>query len=183
MTASTVRRAARPLTIDALPAQTHVNWQGCSCLYFGKTGRLRGRSRPTFAAGYGRGPADVSHMPAGLCREGKEQTVKEEKAFWEGKSFSFFSNKSCEFYPCHPVAEGMDFNCLFCYCPLYMLGRRCGGSFTYLENGVKDCSRCLLPHRRENYGLISESFQKIAQTMAEQERGDGGADTTWDRQD
>ena len=109
--------------------------------------------------------------------------MKEEKAFWEGKSFSFFSNKSCEFYPCHPVAEGMDFNCLFCYCPLYMLGRRCGGSFTSLEHGVKDCSRCLLPHRRENYGLISESFQKIAQTMAEQERGDGGADTTWDRQD
>ena len=76
-------------------------------------------------------------------------------------------------YPCHPVPEGTEFNCLFCYCPLYMLGRKCGGNFTYLESGVKDCSECLVPHRRENYGFIADSFQKIAGEMAEREKKEG----------
>ena len=86
----------------------------------------------------------------------------EQKKYWEGKHFAFYTNKECEYYPCHPVPEGTEFNCLFCYCPLYMLGRKCGGNFTYLESGVKDCSECLVPHRRENYGFIADSFQKIA---------------------
>ena len=77
----------------------------------------------------------------------------EQKKYWEGKHFAFYTNKECEYYPCHPVPEGTEFNCLFCYCPLYMLGRKCGGNFTYLESGVKDCSECLVPHRRENYGF------------------------------
>ena len=80
----------------------------------------------------------------------------EQKKYWEGKHFAFYTNKECEYYPCHPVPEGTEFNCLFCYCPLYMLGRKCGGNFTYLESGVKDCSECLVPHRRENYGFIAE---------------------------
>ena len=67
----------------------------------------------------------------------------EQKKYWEGKHFAFYTNKECEYYPCHPVPEGTEFNCLFCYCPLYMLGRKCGGNFTYLESGVKDCSECL----------------------------------------
>lgn len=79
----------------------------------------------------------------------------EQKKYWEGKHFAFYTNKECEYYPCHPVPEGTEFNCLFCYCPLYMLGRKCGGNFTYLESGVKDCSECLVPHRRENYGFIA----------------------------
>ena len=83
----------------------------------------------------------------------------EQKKYWEGKHFAFYTNKECEYYPCHPVPEGTEFNCLFCYCPLYMLGRKCGGNFTYLESGVKDCSECLVPHRRENYGFIADSFQ------------------------
>ncbi|NCB63552.1 MAG: metal-binding protein [Clostridia bacterium] len=93
----------------------------------------------------------------------------EEKKYWEGKAFSFFSHKDCEFYPCHSVPEGMEFNCLFCYCPLYALGRDCGGNFTYLENGVKDCSKCLLPHRRESYGYITERYGDIAAALAERE--------------
>ncbi len=89
---------------------------------------------------------------------------------WVGKHYSFYSNKECEFYPCHQLPEGQEFNCLFCYCPLYMLGRACGGNFKYLENGIKDCSGCTLPHRRENYGYISEKFAAITQAMAEQEK-------------
>ena len=96
--------------------------------------------------------------------------MDETKPYWEGKAFAFFANESCEYYPCHPVPEGAEFNCLFCYCPLYMLGRKCGGNFTYLDNGVKDCSRCLIPHQKDNYGYITERFQEIAGEMARRER-------------
>ena len=90
-----------------------------------------------------------------------------------GQALRFLYQQGVEYYPCHPVPEGTEFNCLFCYCPLYMLGRKCGGNFTYLESGVKDCSKCLVPHRRENYGFIADSFQKIAGEMAEREKKEG----------
>lgn len=88
-------------------------------------------------------------------------------------AYSFTQHRACEFFPCHKTDHPEDFNCLFCYCPLYMLGRKCGGNFTYLESGVKDCSECLVPHRRENYGFIADSFQKIAGEMAEREKKEG----------
>ncbi len=72
----------------------------------------------------------------------------------ETKNHAFFTNRACEFFPCHPGADPDDFNCLFCFCPLYGLGDRCGGSFTYTPAGVKDCSRCLYPHRRESYDAV-----------------------------
>ena len=76
-------------------------------------------------------------------------------------SYSFFQHTACEFFPCHETAHPEDFNCLFCYCPLYALGDRCGGSFRYTANGVKDCTHCLRPHVRENYGKILEKMQEI----------------------
>ena len=87
------------------------------------------------------------------------------------ENYKFINHRECEFFPCHETPDEDGFNCLFCYCPLYMLGRECGGNFTYLDNGVKDCSGCLLPHRRENYGYIAASFQKIAEEMAKREPG------------
>lgn len=75
-------------------------------------------------------------------------------------SSEFFQNKACPFFPCHDSpAEG--FSCLFCYCPLYALGKRCGGRFTYLDNGVKDCSQCDFPHRQENYAAVLRRYQDI----------------------
>lgn len=50
----------------------------------------------------------------------------------------FLSNTDCEYFPCHPAPDGAEFNCLFCYCPLYALGKACGSDLTYLENGFKD---------------------------------------------
>lgn len=76
--------------------------------------------------------------------------------------YNFFQNRECEYFPCHKGVQEQDFNCLFCYCPLYCLGDRCGGSFAHLDNGIKDCSGCLKPHRRENYDKIME---KMAQVM------------------
>ena len=86
---------------------------------------------------------------------------------WEGKHFSCFTNRACEYFPCHEGVEPGSFNCLFCYCPLYALGTACGGNFVMLENGVKDCSGCAVPHRQENYGYITEQFEKIRRLMEE----------------
>ena len=81
-------------------------------------------------------------------------------------NYDYFQNEACEYFPCHKGADPKNFSCLFCYCPLYALGQDCGGSFTYTENGIKDCSNCLIPHRRENYGKVLEKMgeiQKLAQ--------------------
>lgn len=87
------------------------------------------------------------------------------KEYWEGKKYSYMCNKECEYFPCHEEAKPENFNCLFCYCPLYVLGERCGGKFIYLRNGYKDCSRCLYPHLRENYGKIVERYAEILSVM------------------
>ena len=80
----------------------------------------------------------------------------------ETDRYSFFSHRDCAFFPCHNTDRPEDFNCLFCYCPLYALGERCGGAFTYTADGVKDCSDCLLPHRRDSYERIAARFPEIA---------------------
>ena len=77
------------------------------------------------------------------------------------EDYSFFQNKACAHFPCHECADRENFNCLFCYCPLYALGDRCGGNFTYLPNGIKDCSNCLRPHKRENYESIIKQMPMI----------------------
>lgn len=65
-------------------------------------------------------------------------------------NYKFFSNTECEYFPCHK-GVGAKFNCLFCYCPLYALGDKCGGDFVYLKNGVKSCENCTLPHSEGGY--------------------------------
>ena len=84
---------------------------------------------------------------------------------WRGKEYAFFAHENCEAFPCHETKGKDDFNCLFCYCPLYALGDSCGGVFRYLQNGAKDCSVCLIPHERDNYGYITGRFQDIVQMM------------------
>lgn len=88
----------------------------------------------------------------------------------EDCKYSFFSHRECEFFPCHPGADPENFNCLFCYCPLYALGRECGGNFRILENGIKDCTNCLLPHGRASYSVIVSRFGAIVAAMRDLER-------------
>ena len=76
-------------------------------------------------------------------------------------SYRYFQNRECEYFPCHPGANPENFNCLFCYCPLYALGKECGGAFTYTKEGVKDCSQCVKPHREENYERIMEKMPAL----------------------
>jgi Zn-finger protein len=89
---------------------------------------------------------------------------------WRDKKYSFFQNRECESFPCHQTDDVENFNCLFCYCPLYALGEACGGNFTYTEAGVKNCSACSFPHRRENYGKIIERFPQLARLAAKKEK-------------
>ena len=74
----------------------------------------------------------------------------------------FFQNRGCPFFPCHRGVKEQDFNCLFCYCPLYALGDRCGGNFRYTDSGVKSCEDCAFPHRRENYERVLRRWPEIA---------------------
>lgn len=76
-------------------------------------------------------------------------------------NYDFFQNKACEYFPCHKGADAERFSCLFCYCPLYALGENCGGNFTYTADGIKDCSGCLIPHRRENYPKVMEKLSDV----------------------
>jgi Zn-finger protein len=80
-------------------------------------------------------------------------------------SYKHFSNRACRFFPCHQTDDPKIFNCLFCYCPLYTLGRDCGGEFTYNAKGIKDCSGCLLPHLPEGYDYVTCSFSRIVASM------------------
>ena len=79
------------------------------------------------------------------------------------ENYKFFQHRNCEFFPCHEKAKEEDFNCLFCYCPLYALGDRCGGNFKYTENGVKDCTGCMIPHSKGGYDYVMERFGMITE--------------------
>ena len=87
----------------------------------------------------------------------------QEQPGWVGKAYSFFQNTKCEYFPCHNTKKPEDFNCLFCYCPLYALGERCGGNFYYNERGIKVCTNCMFPHVRANYGKVLDKYPMIAE--------------------
>ncbi len=77
-------------------------------------------------------------------------------------NYDYFKNTECEYFPCHKT-EGENFNCLFCYCPLYVLGDKCGGNFVYIEDGIKNCSNCLIPHSENGYSYIASKFSEISE--------------------
>lgn len=84
---------------------------------------------------------------------------------WQDKEYSFFSHKKCECFPCHEGVDPDNFNCLFCYCPLYAYGDKCGGQFTYTKDGIKSCEKCPVPHIRKNYGHIVDKFIELRKTV------------------
>ena len=77
----------------------------------------------------------------------------------EDSNYSFFQHKDCEFFPCHKTEKPEDFNCLFCYCPLYTLGSAC----QWLPDGTKDCSACLVPHGRGSYSYVISKFALLSE--------------------
>ena len=90
----------------------------------------------------------------------------------ETRHYAFFQNRECERFPCHAGVAEEDFNCLFCYCPLYTLGERCGGQFTYTERGIKSCVGCAFPHVREHYDAVLARFPELAELARRNSDGD-----------
>lgn len=86
-----------------------------------------------------------------------------------GQNYRFFQHKKCEFFPCHQVNHERidDFNCLFCYCPLYALGEKCGGNFYISKKGVKVCTNCVFPHRKENYDQVMDKLKAFIKESSE----------------
>lgn len=79
---------------------------------------------------------------------------------------SFFQNTECEYFPCHKIDDNKEFNCLFCYCPLYALGEDCNGNYHYTSKGVKNCRDCSFPHIKDNYKKVLSRFDDIAKLAA-----------------
>ena len=97
----------------------------------------------------------------------QRSSAMSDKMDWQVKEYSFFQHTKCEYFPCHKTSKPEDFNCLFCYCPLYALGDKCGGNFRYTEKGVKVCTGCLFPHVRQNYGKVIERYPEIKKLASE----------------
>ncbi len=78
------------------------------------------------------------------------------------ENFKFNQNRDCEYFPCHKGVPEEEFNCLFCYCPLFMLQDECGGNYG-TGYGVKDCSGCTKPHDKNGYEFIRERMGEVVQ--------------------
>jgi hypothetical protein len=48
---------------------------------------------------------------------------------------------------------------MFCYCPLYFL-EECGGNH-FDNNGIKDCTNCLIPHSPKGYDYINGKIMEV----------------------
>ncbi len=79
----------------------------------------------------------------------------------------FFRNDSCSYFPCHLGIPEEDFNCMLCYCPLYALGRNCGGDFEYTKTGIKSCMNCSRPHDPKRWDEMMTMFKKLVEDVRE----------------
>jgi len=74
-------------------------------------------------------------------------------------SHRFFRNHECRYFPCHKTDRPEEFNCLFCFCPLYFLDD-CGGDGILLDSGIKDCSGCMVPHAPDGYDRVMARLRR-----------------------
>lgn len=86
------------------------------------------------------------------------------------QSNEFIQNKACAYFPCHKTNDVENFNCLFCYCPLYFL-EECGGNKKDF-NGIKDCSDCLVPHGKNGYETINRKIREENQRRKEAKKAE-----------
>lgn len=84
------------------------------------------------------------------------------------ENYKFVQNSKCEYFPCHKVKHEEKFNCLFCFCPLYMLKDKCGGNFKY-NHGTKDCSDCTIPHSDNGYEYIMSKMGQVIEIGSERD--------------
>lgn len=76
--------------------------------------------------------------------------------------YKFVQNKKCQFFPCHQMKNEENFNCLFCYCPLFALKDECGGNPEFLEDGTKSCMNCTAPHNGPGgHDFVMKKIDKV----------------------
>jgi len=79
-------------------------------------------------------------------------------------NYKHFSNKKCEYFPCHKLENQ---NCLFCFCPLYFF-EDCGGDYVKIDN-IKDCSNCTKNHKEDGYDFIMARLNIVFKKMRKNE--------------
>lgn len=89
----------------------------------------------------------------------------------EPHSHRFFRNTDCHYFPCHQGVRPEEFNCLFCFCPLYFL-ENCGGT-PDVSRGIKDCTPCLNPHAAGGYERVLARLKAEFARMRNTGQGDG----------
>lgn len=82
-------------------------------------------------------------------------------------NYKFFCNHDCEYYPCHKMPDGEELNCLFCYCPLYALGKDCGGNYRITDKGIKDCTNCTACHGKGGYEHVRSKIGAIIRKVSD----------------
>lgn len=70
----------------------------------------------------------------------------------------FINNTDCEYFPCHKTRKPEEFNCLLCFCPLYLMDD-CGGKHTFMS-GIKVCSGCMVPHAKNGYDYVINKIKE-----------------------
>lgn len=73
------------------------------------------------------------------------------------ESNGFYQNRECRYFPCHETDDTDNFNCFFCFCPLFHKND-CGGNPLILENGVKSCENCMRPHKADSWEDIIKNL-------------------------
>lgn len=86
------------------------------------------------------------------------------------ENYKFFQNTDCEYFPCHEMKDGEKLNCLFCYCPLYALGDKCGGDYIYTDKGVKSCVNCTRTHGKDGYEHVMSKMEQVMEAVRKKDR-------------
>lgn len=99
-----------------------------------------------------------------------------DKKIWEKSpknvNIPFFSTKNVNFFPVIKQSIPKISTAYSVIVPSMALGSHCGGNFRWLENGIKDCSRCLLPHARSSYSYVTQKFSEISKLAMKNRQDD-----------
>ena len=72
-------------------------------------------------------------------------------------------DKTCKHHLCHKGIDEKDFDCMLCYCPLYLI--ECAGNFKIIKRGKnkgkKDCSDCVFPHTTGGKRYVLRRLKQI----------------------
>ena len=74
--------------------------------------------------------------------------------------------RKCKYFPCHERVAEREFDCMWCYCPLYEID--CAGRYEIVgKDMVKDCTNCIMPHAKEGIKYILRRINQFFDRIAE----------------